>query len=199
MCFFPDIRGLLVGIMEARKPDRQGRLASLLASSLPRFISYCYVAAWQGLRMSVCVFVCPVCVCSDVGQTTEDGGGHIGQSKLHILCECDSCRHPFFQSWMFSAASAQLTDQLDTFPCFTQPPQLLHLPFSPPFYLLLMMNLLELCFGFGCFDFFFPAVISRFGLLLKARIIQLIDLADWQKIPKLFCFELHNCEYLLVS
>lgn len=168
MCFFPDISGLLVGIMEAREPDRQGRLASLLASSLPRFISYCYVAAWQGLLMSVCVFVCPVCVCNDVGQTREDGGGHIGQSKLHILCE-SSCRHPFFQSWMFSAASAQLTDQLDTFLYFTQPPQLLHLPFSPPFYLLLMMNLLELCFGFGCFDFFFSCSNEQIWFIFKSK------------------------------
>lgn len=71
-------RELLVGIMEARKPDRQGSLASLQASSLPHFISYCYVAAWPGL------LVC-VCVCRDVGQAREDGGGHIGQSKLHIL------------------------------------------------------------------------------------------------------------------
>lgn len=83
---FPDIRGGLVGIMEARKPDRQGRPASLQASSLPRFISYCHVTAWLGLLVSVCVFLCPVCVCSDVGLTREDGGGHIGQSKLHVYC-----------------------------------------------------------------------------------------------------------------
>ena len=56
------MRGELVGIMEARKPDRQGRLASLLASSLPRFISYCHVAAWPGLLVSVCAFACPLCV-----------------------------------------------------------------------------------------------------------------------------------------
>ncbi len=96
--------GELVGIMEARKPDRQGRPASLLASSLPRFISYCHVAAWLGLLMSVCMCVCLCvlcgCVCGDVGRTREDGGGHIGQSKLHILCECDGCHHAFFQSWM---------------------------------------------------------------------------------------------------
>lgn len=67
----------MVGIMEAKKPDRQGRPASLLASSLPCFISYCHVAAWLGLLMSVCVFVCSVCVCRNVGQTKEDGGGHI--------------------------------------------------------------------------------------------------------------------------
>lgn len=73
------------GIMEARKPDRQGRPASWLASSLPRFISFCHVAAWLGLLMSVCVLVCPVCVCSDVGRTREDGGGHIGQSRLHTV------------------------------------------------------------------------------------------------------------------
>lgn len=41
--------------MEARKADRQGRLASLLASPLPRFISYCHVAAWQGPLVCVCV------------------------------------------------------------------------------------------------------------------------------------------------
>lgn len=51
-------RGGLVGIMEARKPDRQGRPTSLLASSLPRFINYCHVTAWLGLLMSVCVCVC---------------------------------------------------------------------------------------------------------------------------------------------
>ena len=44
--------------MEAREPDRQGRPASWLASSLPRFISFCHVAAWLGLLMSVCVCVC---------------------------------------------------------------------------------------------------------------------------------------------
>lgn len=73
ICSFPDIRGGPVGIMEARKPDRQGRPASVLASSLPRFISYCHVAAWPGLLTSVCVFVHPVRVCRDVGRTREDG------------------------------------------------------------------------------------------------------------------------------
>ncbi len=51
-----------MGIMEARKPDRQGRQASLLASSLPRFISHCHVAAWLGLFVSVCVSLCALCV-----------------------------------------------------------------------------------------------------------------------------------------
>lgn len=58
ICFLPDVRGGLVGIMEARKPDRQGRLATLLASSLPRFISYCHVVPWLGLLMSVHVCLC---------------------------------------------------------------------------------------------------------------------------------------------
>lgn len=48
----------MVGIMEARKPDRQGRLASLLASSLPRFIRYCHVVEWLGLLMAVCAYLC---------------------------------------------------------------------------------------------------------------------------------------------
>lgn len=65
--------------MEAMKPDMQGSLASLLVSSLPCFISYCHVVAWLGLLMHVCVFMCPVCACSDVGQTREDGGGHVSQ------------------------------------------------------------------------------------------------------------------------
>lgn len=59
-----------MGIMEARKPDRQGRLASLQASSLPRFISCCYVAAWPGLLVSVCVCVTRACVCVCVTRVT---------------------------------------------------------------------------------------------------------------------------------
>lgn len=44
----------MVWIMEARKPDRQARLAALLSRSPPRFISY-YHVAWLVLHM--CVFV----------------------------------------------------------------------------------------------------------------------------------------------
>lgn len=92
ICFFLDMRGGLVGIMEARKPDRQGRQASLLASSLPRFISYCHAAAMaRAVHVCVCVFGCPVCVCSNVGRIREDGGGHVGQSEIHILLECNCC------------------------------------------------------------------------------------------------------------
>lgn len=87
-----------MGIMEARKPDRQGTPASSLASSPPRFISRCHVAAWLGLLMSPCVLACPVCVCSNVGQTREDGGAHVDQLKPHILHECESCLHLFFES-----------------------------------------------------------------------------------------------------
>lgn len=147
--FFPDIRGGLVGIMEARKPDRQGRPASLQASSLPRFISYCHVAAWLGLLVSVCVFLCPVCVCSNVGLTREDGGGHIGQSKLHVYCvNVMAAITRFCQSRMFSAASVWLSDRLDTFQYFTQPPRLLYLPFCPSLFLLPTFKLVQLCSGF---------------------------------------------------
>lgn len=71
--------------MEARKPDKQGRMASLLASSPPRFISYCHVVVWPRLHMSMSVLACPVCVRGNVGRDREDGGSHIGQLKLYCL------------------------------------------------------------------------------------------------------------------
>lgn len=71
----------IVWIMEARKPDRQGKLSVLLANLLPCFISYCHVIA----RMELLVFVCAYSWY--VGRARENGGGHIGQfqSFMHRL------------------------------------------------------------------------------------------------------------------
>lgn len=90
--FLPGIRGQVCGKLvttEAKHPDRQGRVASLLASFLPRFISYCQVTGWLGLLMSVCVFGWVVCVCSDVGHTTDDRGGHEGSEATCTVWESE--------------------------------------------------------------------------------------------------------------
>lgn len=99
ICFLQtkDAGGGKVG-QEARQEGQA--VVSFLASSLPRFIAYCYVAACLGLLMSVCVCVSMCPVCSDVGQTREDGEDQTDQSKLHIMLERDSGPHHFFQSPM---------------------------------------------------------------------------------------------------
>lgn len=94
-------------VMEGR---RAGQGASLRASSLTRFISYCHVAPL------VCLHVCSRA--PFLGRTKEDGGGHVGQPKLHtnaIAAECDACllhRPGFLTGWTHSSAasSAALSD-----------------------------------------------------------------------------------------
>lgn len=125
--------GLLVGIMEARKPDRQGSLASLLASSLPHFISYCYVAAWLGLLVCVCLQGC--------GSGSRRWWRPYRPVKAtHTGC----CICPLFQKRILSTALGQLTDQLDTFKHYVQNPQLLFPPFfSAVLSILFTLNRLE--------------------------------------------------------
>lgn len=88
LCFvFWDERGAggTMWIMEARKPDR---LASSLASLLPRFISYCHVAAWLGLFVSVCTSVCPCAMWVSVviGFRPEKMVEAIQASQSYIHC-----------------------------------------------------------------------------------------------------------------
>lgn len=86
-----------MGIMEARKPDRQGRLASLQASSLPCFISCCYVAAWPGLLVPVCVTRACVCVrvCVCVRYPCESVAMWVRPEKMVEAIQAS-------QSWMSS-------------------------------------------------------------------------------------------------
>lgn len=147
ICFFPDIRGGLVGwwgIMEARKPDRQGRPASLLASSLPRFISYCHVAAWPGLLRPVCVCLCALCVHVAMWVRPEKMVEAIQASRSYIQCECDGC-HPDRPDLdvMLPATSAGLTGHIPIlYIASSDIPSAL---FSPVFYLFLSFTPFQLC------------------------------------------------------